>query len=63
MIFKRYEYWSREGKKWTDWFKWDSNLKPELQLIDRRITSRLRNEYKEMHKVVSDQPSSITGAL
>lgn len=47
MIFKRYEYWSKEGKKWTDWFKWKSDLKPELQMDDRRIFCRLRNEYKE----------------
>ena len=50
MIFKRYEYWSKNGKVWTDWFKWDSNLKPELQLTDRRISSRLFNEYKEVGK-------------
>ena len=55
MILKRYEYWSKEGKKWTDWFKWESNLKPELQMNDRRIFCRLKNEYK----VVSDQPSSV----
>ena len=47
MIFKRYEYWSSEGKKWTDWFKWDSDYMPELQMTDRRIISKLKNEYKE----------------
>ena len=46
MIYKRYEYWSNEGKKWTEWFEWDSDLRPELQLTDRRIISRLKNEYK-----------------
>ena len=47
MTYKRFEYWSKEGKKWTDWFPWESNWKPELQLSDRRIISRLKNEYKE----------------
>lgn len=47
MTYKRYEYWSKEGKKFTDWFPWKSNLRPDLQLTDRRIISRLKNEYKE----------------
>ena len=50
MIFKRYQYWSSKGLAWTDWFKWDSDYKPELQM--ERIFCRLKNEYK----VVSDQP-------
>ncbi|MBR1748788.1 MAG: hypothetical protein IJ743_03225 [Bacilli bacterium] len=45
--FKRYEYWSKEGKKWTDWFEWNSDYKPALQMDDRRIISRLKNEYRE----------------
>lgn len=48
MIYKRYEYWTNEGKKFTDWFVWDSDLRPELQMSDRRIISRLFNEYKEI---------------
>ena len=48
MIYKRYEYWSKEGKVWSKWFPWKSSWKPELQLIDRRIISRLKNEYKEL---------------
>lgn len=47
MTYKRYEYWSKEGKKFTYWFEWDSDLRPELQLTDRRIISRLKNEYKD----------------
>ena len=47
MIYKRYEYWSKEGKKFTDWFKWDSDIKPELQMNDKRIFCRLKNEYKD----------------
>lgn len=48
MTYKRYQYWSNEGKKWTDWFPWNSDYKPELQLTDRRVISRLYNEYKEV---------------
>lgn len=47
MIYKRYEYWGPKGKTWTNWFPWNSDFKPELQLTDRRIISRLYNEYKE----------------
>ena len=48
MTYKKYQYWSSEGKKWTNWFPWNSDFKPELQLTDRRIISRLYNEYKEV---------------
>ena len=44
---KRFEYWSKEGKVWTDWFDWDTDFKPELQMEDRRIFCRLKNEYKD----------------
>lgn len=47
MIYKRYEYWSKKGKVWTDWFPWNSDIMPEFQFTDRRIISRLKNEYKE----------------
>ena len=47
MIYKRYEYWSNGGKKWTKWFPWKSDLRPELQMEDRRIFCRLKNEYKD----------------
>lgn len=48
MIFKRYQYWSSKGLAWTTWFEWDSDYKPELQMDDRRIINRLKNEYKEI---------------
>ena len=47
MIYKRYEYWSKEGKVWSKWFPWKSDLRPELQLEDKRIFCRLKNEYKD----------------
>lgn len=42
MVYKRYEYFSREGKKFTDWFTWDSDNRDPWQL-----KNKLRNEYKE----------------
>ena len=47
MTYKRYEYWSNKGKILTDWFPWDSDWKPNLQIDDRRIFCRLKNEYKD----------------
>lgn len=44
---KRYQYWSKEGLVWTDWFNWDSDYMPELQMNDHRIFCRLKNEYKD----------------
>ena len=44
---KRYQYWSKDGLKWTDWFDWDVDFMPEFQMNDRRIFCRLKNEYKE----------------
>ena len=54
MTYKRYEYWSKEGKKFTDWFKWNSDYKPELQMNDKRIFCRLKNEYKDEKSVCSN---------
>ena len=48
MTYKRYEYWSSDGKVWTDWFIWKSDLKPEFQINDKRIFCRLKNEYKDV---------------
>lgn len=46
-MLKQYEYWTKDGKKWTSWFKTLSNEKHEYQFYDRRISSRLKNEYKD----------------
>lgn len=48
ITFKRYEYWAKDGKKWTNWFEWKSDLKPEFQMNDKRIFCRLKNEYKDV---------------
>ena len=47
VMLKQYEYWTKDGKKWTSWFKTLSNEKHEYQFYDRRISSRLKNEYKD----------------
>lgn len=46
-MIKRYQYWSQEGIKWTDWFEWDSDWKPEFQLGTKRTLRKLLNEYKD----------------
>lgn len=43
MTYKRYEYWTREGKVFTPWFEWKSENRDPWQL-----KNRLRNEYKEV---------------
>ena len=42
MIYKRYQYYGKNGITWTDWFKWDSDLQDKWQL-----KNRLLNEYKD----------------
>ena len=37
---KRYEYWSREGKKWTEWFKYNG------EKYKWQLKNKLRNEYR-----------------
>lgn len=42
MTYKRYEYYTREGKTWTDWFIWNSDNRDPWQL-----KNKLKNEYKD----------------
>lgn len=42
MKYKRYQFWSENGIKWTKWFKWNSTLNEKFQL-----KNKLLNEYKE----------------
>ena len=46
-ILKRYQYRTKDGIKWTEWFPSMTKEKQEYQFYDRRISSRLFNEYKE----------------
>lgn len=39
---KRYQYYTKDGIKWTDFFEWDCDDQPEWQLRGYK----LRNEYK-----------------
>lgn len=41
--YKRYQYYTRDGIHWTDWFKWTSDNRDPWQLK----SSRLKNEYKD----------------
>ena len=42
MTKKRYQYYSKDGIKWTKWFDWDSNLRDKWQL-----KNKLLNQYEE----------------
>ena len=37
---KRYEFWSREGKKWTEWFEYDG------EKYKWQLKNELKNEYR-----------------
>lgn len=52
MTYKRYEYWSKEGKVWSKWFPWKTTWKPEFQMEDRRVFCRLKNEYEEREDIL-----------
>lgn len=41
--FKRYQYRSKDGIVWTDWFEWNSSIRDKWQL-----KNKLLNEYKEI---------------
>lgn len=38
---KRFEYFTRNGKEWSEWFEWDSTLMEKWQL-----KGKLLNEYR-----------------
>ena len=42
MVYKRYQYFSKDGIKWTNWFEWDSDLRDKWQ-----FKNKLLNEYKD----------------
>lgn len=42
MTYKRYQYWNREGIKWSPWFKYDGE-----QFDWQLKSSKLKNEYKD----------------
>jgi len=50
MTYKRYEYWASENgklvKKFTNWFKWDSDNREPIQNKGFK-GNNLKNEYRE----------------
>ena len=56
-MLKRFQYYGREGIKWTDWFEWHSELKPKYQLEKH---PKLLNEYKDETR---DIPSDLLQGL
>lgn len=45
MILKRYQYWSKDGITWTNWFTWNSTIKDPIQFKGR---INLLNEYRKI---------------
>ena len=53
MIQKRYEYWSAQGKTWTDWFNYeaDDSRLPVIQTGEQyQVGKKLRNEFRVVNK-------------
>ena len=53
MIQKRYEYWSGQGKTWSDWFDYDSNDNnlSAIQANEQyQFGNKLRNEFRVINK-------------
>lgn len=44
---KKYQYWTRDGKAWTDWFDYDGEEFP-YQFEASSKTRRLLNEYRNI---------------
>lgn len=46
MVQKRFQYWGRSGKCWSEWFNWDSDNRDPIQLKGFK-GNHLLNEYRE----------------
>ena len=44
--YKRYQYRTRDGVKWTSWFLWYSDLRDPIQMKGYK-GDHLLNEYRE----------------
>lgn len=42
MTYKRYQYWSKDGIRWTEWFNYDGEKYPY------QLGKKLKNEYKDI---------------
>ena len=49
MIQKRFQYWSAQGKTWTDWFDYreDNGQLKDLQVNEKwQVKNKLLNQYR-----------------
>ena len=49
MIQKRFQYWSAQGKTWTDWFDYreDNGQLRDLQVNEKwQVKNKLLNQYR-----------------
>ena len=44
-VYKRYQFWSRNGLEWSSWYEWTGQDCPKWQLKNRLI-----NEYKTVEE-------------
>ena len=51
MIQKRFQYWSAQGKTWTDWFNYDED-DSKLELIRKNEEYQVKNKLKNEYRVV-----------
>lgn len=42
---KRYQYWSKDGIKWTDWF----NIRADIPEEKWQVKNKLLNEYRTIN--------------
>jgi len=61
MIQKRYQYFAKDGIKWTNWFNYSGNELPEVQLKCKKTT--LLNEYREQEQDEEDCSVSIINSI
>lgn len=45
-VYKRYQYRTKDGVAWTEFFPWDSDMRDPIQLKGYK-GNHLRNEYKD----------------
>lgn len=43
MKIKRYQIWTRDGLKWSAWFKWNGKIEEKWQMKNKQ-----KNEYKDV---------------
>ena len=51
MIQKRFEYWSAQGKTWTDWFNYCED-NGQLQTLKAEEKWQLKNKLQNQFRVI-----------